>query len=228
MTWLFFQGGGAVYGNFRQETEDRLFQWLDPDKKVYVLQNRKYQKTKEFFFSLLGGLGLSQPYTSSVQLEPRVSFYLSEEFGFEVFYAWIDHRRNSTYESLEATSPNVLPVIRTLSRTYGAGVHWVPWYAKIHVFGSIFYFDWYFGTGVGRLEAAVDTRVRVTDAIQEKPQGLFHGYFQTGHLFYFSAHWLFRWDLTGLFFRAPLAGFTGASSWFSDFHWSVGIGWSPG
>ena len=36
------------------------FSWLDPDKKVYVLQNRKYRKKNRFAIFLTGGLNLSR------------------------------------------------------------------------------------------------------------------------------------------------------------------------
>src|SRR4051794_4020142 len=38
---------------------DYNFSWLDPDKKVYVLQNRKFLKAKHFIFSVTGGLAPS-------------------------------------------------------------------------------------------------------------------------------------------------------------------------
>ena len=41
------------------------FSWLDPDKKIYVIQNRKYLKAKRALVSVLGGLGLSNPYRTT-------------------------------------------------------------------------------------------------------------------------------------------------------------------
>src|SRR4051812_15514010 len=61
------------------EEDEYNFSWLDPDKKVYVLQNRKYRKTGRLAISLAGGLNLSNPYRTEYELVPRADYWFSEQ-----------------------------------------------------------------------------------------------------------------------------------------------------
>ena len=44
-----------------------------------------------------------------------------------------------------------IPFIRKTKSNYGVIAKWSPFYGKINTFNKIFYFDWSFGLGVGRL-----------------------------------------------------------------------------
>ena len=53
--------GGLVAG----ESSTYDFSWLDPDKEVYVLQNRKFRKKRSLFVSGGGGKTLSGAFVDS-------------------------------------------------------------------------------------------------------------------------------------------------------------------
>jgi len=200
------------------------FDWLDPDKKIYVLQNRKFLKSPRLMFSLMGGMGLSHPYRSTYRVDPRIAYYLSESLGVEVFYAINTNGSNKTFEALQAQSPNALPVIREFKSEYGALAHWVPWYAKINVFNQILYFDWYFSGGLGQLSSQVDTNTVVGQDSSYVDQSHFGVYLGTGHQYHLSNNLTVRLDLTGVFYQAQSLGTTGDNSWFSSFSFNLGLG----
>src|SRR5690554_4309003 len=55
------------------------FSWLDPDKEVYVLQNRKYRKAGRLHATLGGGITTSGAFVDSTTLQGRVGFFFREE-----------------------------------------------------------------------------------------------------------------------------------------------------
>src|SRR5688572_15226833 len=106
------------------EDSDYSFHWLDPDKKIYVLQNRKYLKGLHPLFSVIGSVGFSNPYCSTYNIDPRLTFYFSETFAVEFFYTLVSNTKNSTYGALTGAAPNALPNIREVSRQYGAMIQY--------------------------------------------------------------------------------------------------------
>lgn len=208
-----------------QENDEYSFNWLDPEKKIYVLQNRKYLKAMHPIVSVIGDVGLSNPYMSTYMGEGRFSFYFSEAWGLELFYGLTSSSPNNTMQALQNSSPNALPNIREINSQFGAMVHWVPWYAKINVFNSILYFDWYFGLGAGNLQSQVDTRTSVSAAASYVQQSLPGLFFSTGHYYHLSHSFLVRLDVTGSVFQAPVYGATGSPVLYSNFNFGVGLGW---
>ena len=78
------------------------FNWLDPDKKIYVLQNRKYLKTNRVLFSGMTGVGTSNAYRKVYNFDFRMAYSFSEEFGIEGFFQF---SKNSV---VKIYSPNPL------------------------------------------------------------------------------------------------------------------------
>jgi outer membrane beta-barrel protein len=204
--------------------EEYSFNWLDPDKKIYVLQNRKFEKAKHPLLSVLGGVGISNPYRGSFLVNPRLAFYFTETLGLEGFYTLSSNTENSTYAGLKLASPNALPVVREVRSQYGALLHWAPWYAKINVFNSILYFDWYFTLGGGMLNAQLDKRTNSTSAPTYVTQNLTALYLGTGHLFHLNRYLDFRIDYTSSIFKAPNNGDSGVESLYSNQDFSLGLG----
>src|SRR6476660_9546234 len=70
------------------------FLWLDPDKKVYVLQNKLYKKEHTAYIDL----GYISNFTSKFQdtygFTGRVGYYVHEEWAFEGFYNGYQNRNN--------------------------------------------------------------------------------------------------------------------------------------
>jgi outer membrane beta-barrel protein len=128
------------------------FLWLDPDKKVYVLQNKLYKKEHSFYFDV----GYLSNFTSKFQdtsgFQIKAGYYIHEEWGLEIFYNNYSNTNNDEYRNLRSVS-NVEPFIRKLNSSLGAVVIWSPFYGKINTFNQIFYFDWSFGAGATALKA---------------------------------------------------------------------------
>jgi hypothetical protein len=137
MTLELFGPSWAKADDSKKNDEEYNFNWLDPDKKIYVLQNRKYLKGGHPILSVLGGVGFSNPYASTYNLDGRFAFYITEVWGIEAFYTYTVNSPNSTLQALGIAAPNTLPNVRQIRAQFGGQLHYVPWYAKINVFNSI-------------------------------------------------------------------------------------------
>jgi len=222
--WLVLMAASWAEGAQAVANEEYSFNWLDPDKKIYVLQNRKYLKAKRLLLSAMAGVGSSNPYRTTYTVQPRVAFYLSEMFGIEMFYAGMLNRENATFRALTVAAPNTLPVVREIRAEYGGLIHYVPWYAKINVFNKILYFDWYFSGGGGIVQSSLDTRKSASLAATYTDKNLSGVFFGTGHQYHLSHNLTVRLDMTGTAYRAPLSGDSGAETWFSTYLFGLGLG----
>lgn len=139
--------------SFVQADESHLydFLWLDPDKKVYVLQNKVYRKENTFYANVGYLMDLSSDYTSGKGFRVGAGYYISEEWGVEMIYQKYNNSFNDAYENLQQVNGSV-PFIRKFNSVYGALGIWSPFYGKINTFNKIIYFDWSFGLGVGKVE----------------------------------------------------------------------------
>lgn len=128
------------------------FLWLDPDKKVYVLQNKLYKKEH----SVYADIGYLSNFTSKFQdtrgFTLRTGYYFHEEWGVELFYNQYSNTNNDDFRSVRLIN-EAEPFIRRLNSTYGAMVIWSPFYGKINTFNQIYYFDWSFGAGISKINA---------------------------------------------------------------------------
>lgn len=203
---------------------DYNFQWLDPDKKIYVLQNRRYQKANRLQLSANAGLSSTNAYRDSYVVEPRLAFYFREWLGIEGFYSFFLNQENSTFQALSRAAPNALPNVRELRSQMGALLKFVPWYAKINVFNQILYFDWSFSGGAGQLVTALDLRTSSAAAANYRTENLIGYYLGTGHQYHLSDTFSIRLDYLVTFYRAPLFGTTGDATWFSSSNFSAGLG----
>lgn len=206
------------------QDQEFQFNWLDPDKRVYVLQNRRYRKAGHALAWAMGGFGLSQPYRSINLLEPRLSFYISEAFGLEVMFSTYWTNKNNTFRNLETSSPSAIPQVREFRNQWVGLVHWAPWYAKINVFNSLLYLDWIVQAGAGKVSTEVDTRTVVANPSVFVAQDVTAFFLGTGHLIHISDRWLARWDLMAMFYQAPLFETSGANTWFTHFNFNIGVG----
>jgi outer membrane beta-barrel protein len=201
------------------------FNWLDLDKKIYVIQNRKYLKGGHPVVSAMGGVGFSNPYKTTYNLDPRFAYYINETWGLELFYIFTFNFDNSTLVALGKAAPNVMPAIRQIESLMGGMIHYVPWYAKINVFNHILYFDWYFGAGMASVNALVDQRRSAFVAPNYASQSLYAFMLSTGHEYHVTQNLLARIDATCAIYQAPVSGLTGDSTWYSNFNFGLGLGW---
>jgi outer membrane beta-barrel protein len=215
---------GVTWAEAADSANDEYnFNWLDTDKKIYVLQNRKYLKSGHPLLSVMGGIGFSNPYRSTFNIDPRFAYYFNESWGFEVFYTMSSNTPNNTIQALSIAT-TVLPGIREIRSQYGGMVHFVPWYAKINVFNSIIYFDWYFGVGAGQVSSFV-TNVKNPTASDFVQQDLFSLFWATGHQYHVSQSFLIRMDVTSALYQAQINGTSGETSWYSNLNFGIGLGW---
>lgn len=227
MSWIESHDSNESNSIGEKANDEFSFKWLDPEKKVYVLQNRRYLKTQKLYLSLMGGTGLSSAYRTVYSLDPRVSYYFSEALGLEFFYSKESNTANNNYKALlnsrgtSASNPLSLPVVREIDSYYGMTLQWVPWYAKINVFNVILYFDWYFGGGIGNLHTFAGHQADRSDFAT---QDLTAAFFQTGHIYHLNKRFHARIDLTGAFYNAPVYGDVGEKVWFSNFNFALGLG----
>jgi outer membrane beta-barrel protein len=128
------------------------FLWLDPDKSVFVLQNKTYEKERTFFVDLyyLSHLGSEFQDTSGFDL--RGGYYFKEEWGIELFQTFYSNDNNANYKNVLSVS-SVEPFIRRPNSLTGVMGIWSPFYGKVNTFNKIFYFDWGFGLGYAMLKA---------------------------------------------------------------------------
>lgn len=127
------------------------FLWLDPDKSVYVLQNKFFEKKKMFFGSVGFNLGVGNEYQSVKGLNGSFGYYFSELFSVELFYNYYSNKDNEAIENLQRIN-NTIPFLRRFTSQYGAILSYYPFYGKINTFNKIIYFDWYFGLGLSQLK----------------------------------------------------------------------------
>ncbi len=126
------------------------FLWLDPDKKVYVLQNKVHKKEHTVYANLGVGLGLSSTFQDTSLIHGNAGFYLTEEWAIEGLYTSYSNTDNEALTNLKNLNGSI-PFIRKTKSNYGVLAKWSPFYGKINTFNKIFYFDWAFGLGLGKL-----------------------------------------------------------------------------
>ena len=131
-----------VYAN---ESSIYNFSWLDPEKEVYVLQNRKFRKKRRVFISGSFGRGLSGVFTSSTQFQGRAGFFFKEDYGISFLYSKNNSKKNSGAIDSLYTGNN--PFLRLIDSYRGALFLWSPFYSKGNFFNQVFYYDFIVGLG---------------------------------------------------------------------------------
>lgn len=125
------------------------FKWLDQDKKVYVLQNRKFKKKGAPYIMGGGGFSPDESYLVSYNLQARTGYFFAEEFGLELLYGKNFGTENDDAKSVK--SAGAVPFYRDVKSYYGGLILWSPFYAKMNTFNTIAYFDVLFGIGASKL-----------------------------------------------------------------------------
>lgn len=163
-----------LWGGYSHARESSTydFSWLDPDKEVYVLQNRKFRKKRSAFFSGGFGKGLSGAFVDSVQFQVRTGFFFQEDYGLGFLYSKNDSDESETGKSVTLEFP-----FRRLVQDYrGAMLLWSPFYSKTNFFNKVFYYDIIVGLGYAELNEtnnrlAVEGRNPELEDVELKHQG---------------------------------------------------------
>lgn len=138
---------------FGSESDLYDFLWLDPDKKVYVLQNKVYTKKHQFYASVGFIKGLNDNYQDSTGFQFKSGFYLHEEWAIELVYHQYSNKNNQNFKNLKEVN-GAVAFVRKIQKKYGAFAIYSPFYGKINTFNKIIYFDWSFGIGLGQIQTA--------------------------------------------------------------------------
>lgn len=182
------------------------FKWLDPDKSVYVLQNKVYKKAKTWYADASFLKGLSSTYEDTKGFDIKGGYYFHEEWAVELYHTEYFHKNNENYVNIMRLNGTV-PFVRHLNNATGALLIWSPFYGKINTFNRIYYFDWSFGAGVAKLNAESNINT-VRDPlapnyfVKEKYTA---GVLKTELRFYLSKKVHIGIELRNSFYQAPSA-----------------------
>jgi outer membrane beta-barrel protein len=188
---------------FADENSLYNFSWLDRDKEIYVLQNRKFRKDGNFFLGATGAYNMSQPFLDAYGGTVRGGYFFTEDWGIEFLYGKNSSSENDTAKGVREQA--TVPFYRQIDNFGGFVLMWSPFYSKINTFNKIFYFDWIFGVGVGSITTKDNrnkfdtTATDQNELTQENHSGAI---WNTGFRFYIDQNWSLRLDLTGQTYKA--------------------------
>jgi outer membrane beta-barrel protein len=179
------------------------FSWLDNDKEIYVLQNRKFRKDGNFYIGGTAAYNLSQDFLDAYGGTLRAGYFFSEDWGLEFIYGKNSSTENDTAKGVK--EQGTVPFYREIDSFMGAMFMWSPFYSKINTFNKIFYFDWMFGLGVGSISTKDNRNKFDTTASDQNSmtsESTIGALWNTGFRFYINENWSLRLDLTGQTYKA--------------------------
>ncbi len=179
------------------------FLWLDPDKKVYVLQNKLHKKKGTTYIDLGIGSNQTAKYQDTTVYHFNIGHYIKEEWAFELFYKQYSHSNNETYTNVLQINGGE-PFIRRINQSYGALLVWSPFYGKINTFNQIFYFDWSFGLGPALIKADSNKETVLNPALagQYKDESYVGIHMKTQFKFHLNKNWHIGLELNNTNFQA--------------------------
>jgi outer membrane beta-barrel protein len=187
------------------------FSWLDNDKEIYVLQNRKFRKNGNVYVGATAAYNLSQDFLDAYGGTIRGGYFFTEDWGIELIYGKNTNKENDTAKGVK--QQGTVPFYRQIDSFMGAMLMWSPFYSKINTFNKVFYFDWMFGVGVGTITTK-DNRnkfnpsaLNTNELTDESNVGAI---WNTGFRFYLNENWSLRLDLTGQTYNADKTTKTGS------------------
>ncbi len=182
------------------------FTWLDQDKEIYVLQNRKYRKDERAYVVAGYGITTSGAFVDASTIQGRAGYFITEDYGIELVYAKNSGEENGTAKSVRQTAAGTIPFRRIVESYMGGMFMWSPFYAKVNMFNKVFYYDWIIGLGYGKLEEKNNRlefdNAQLVDTITESHSGPM---WDIAFQFYLSQNFNIRADLTVLHYSAKKA-----------------------
>lgn len=201
------------------------FSWLDKDKEVYVLQNRKFKKENKFNLTAGYGQTASGAFVDANAIQFRAGYFFTEELGFEVIYSKNSGVENETAASVRNSGS--IPFRRIVESYSGGMLVWAPFYSKINTFNKIVYFDMLFGLGVAQV-AEVNNRSQFDNFdpslkdVSENHSGLIWNF---GNKFFITEMWNIRFDISGIHYQAKKAiKNTTEESWYQNIDMALSVG----
>ncbi len=215
---------------FANEKDIYEFSWLDPDKEVYVLQNRKFRKVGHVHFNAGWGITTSGAFVNATAIQGRIGYFITEDFGLEGLYSKNSGSENDTAKGVRSSGPQgtgTTPFRRIVDSYSGAMVLWSPFYSKINTFNKIVYMDWIFGLGYSTLKEKNNKLAFVSASTANVVSVESHGgiIWEAGMKFYLDQSFSIRTDLTAIHYNTNNVA-TPGTSWKSNFDATASLGYS--
>lgn len=232
MTKMYFVLLSLIMSSMVMAAESSLynFSWLDKDKEIYVLQNRKFRKDGKVYIGGNAGKTLTGAFITAYGASLRGGYFFSEDFGVELVYGKGMGGENTTAKGIR--EQGTVPFYRKVDSYTGGMLMWSPFYSKINTFNKIFYYDWLFGAGVASVSTN-DNRERFNAKSDLTSETSMAFLWTTGMRFYITESWSFRLDFTGLNWRADRYGKPQGSGsiqkkmdYFSNYDVSLGLNYA--
>jgi outer membrane beta-barrel protein len=207
------------------------FSWLDKDKEIYVLQNRRYRKAGNAYVGALGAKTISGAFIDAYGGSVRGGYFFKEDWGIEAVFGKSSGKENDAAKGVEQQQAEAF--FRKVDTYMGAMAMWSPFYSKINTFNKVFYYDWMFGLGLasvkfldnrGEFETPENKSLTSVNAM-----GII---WNTGLRVYISDHWSLRIDFTGLHAKPENENLSKngnsitTSSLFSNYDLGVGLNYT--
>ena len=173
------------------------FSWLDKDKEIYVLQNRKFRKDNKFYISGSGVKTISGAFVDSYGGTLRAGYFFKEDWGIEAVFGMSSGDKNNTAKGVEDQQAKAY--YRKVDSYMGAMMMWSPFYSKINTFNKVFYYDWMFGLGLASVKLS-DNRneFNTVSSSSLTADNAFGALWNTGLRVYINESWSLRIDITGI------------------------------
>jgi outer membrane beta-barrel protein len=215
---------------FASEKDIYEFSWLDPDKEVYVLQNRKFRKSGHVHVNAGWGMTTSGAFVDSSAVQGRLGYFVSEDFGFEGLYSKNSGKENDTAKGVRSVGTQgtgEVPFRRIVDNYWGIMALWSPFYSKINTFNKIVYMDWIFGVGYSQLKEKNNKLAFQSAALKDVESVESHSgiIWEAGLKFYLDQSFSIRTDLTAVHYSANNIS-TPGTTLKSNFDATVSLGYS--
>lgn len=178
------------------------FEWMDKDKEVYVLQNRKFRKSGRVNIALLLGNNLSNKFVDQYVGSLKAGYFFHEDWGIELGYAKaFNQQENNTAKGV--LEQGAVPFYRQVNDYKSASLIWSPFYGKFNTFNVIYYVDWFFSAGFASISTSNNKNrfdvSPLTTLVDETHTG---ATWSTGILFHLNQMFSIRLEFTGVHFQA--------------------------
>lgn len=180
------------------------FLWLDPDKAVYVLQNKIHKKENTLYMDVGYLANLTSTFQDTRGIAVKAGYYFHEEWAVEAMYLGYQNTNNDNFRNVQLLNEG-FPFVRRPERTTGVGIVWSPFYGKINTFNKIVYFDWSFGAGV----AQVTTKSNLKSVTVSSSKDIYASenntgaYLKSAMKFHINQNWHVGVEWVGTYYQAP-------------------------
>ncbi|MBK26662.1 MAG: hypothetical protein CME70_21860 [Halobacteriovorax sp.] len=206
------------------EGDTYSFTWLDPDKEVFVLQNRKFRKKGKFHVAVGGGMTTSGSFVNGTNLQARGGYFFKEEWGFELLYSKNAGEENTDAQAVRNSTGAGSTPYRQITNYYMGGLLlWSPFYTKINTFNTIIYMDYIFGLGIGKIEES-NNRLELQNTLNKTDTVESHNalIWSLGMKFFVNDSFSIRPDFTGVVFKSQRPDTT-AEEVYSHYDLSISV-----